>query len=197
MSIFVRGFDFDTPESAIAEHFESIGKVASVELIGRNAALVHFDDSSVAQRAIDEKNESTISGNSRYINVRMDGDKGEGKGKKGGGKKGGKKGGKDYDGKGKGYGGSKGGGKYEDRTTFDGEFQQGTVAKWLNDRGFGYITPDSGAGDIFVHFSAVQGGGFKELSEGQRVQFGVEPDPKGKGKEGKGAANRAVAVSSI
>merc|ERR1719387_2615089 len=95
--------------------------------------------------------ESTISGNSRYINVRLDGDKGEGGGKKGDGK------GKSD--KGKGYGGGGGKGSFEDRTTWDGDFQTGTVAKWINDRGFGYITPDQGEGDVYVHFSAIKGDG--------------------------------------
>jgi len=181
MAVFVNGFDFDTSDSAIAKHFEDVGRVSGVQLIGRGAAVVRFDDPSLAKRAVEEKNETTIEGNRRFVNVRLDGEKGEGKGK-------GKKG-KDKDRKGKG----EGGGKFEDRTTFDGEFQTGTVAKFLADRGFGYITPDQGENDIWVHFSAICGTGFRELQEGQRVQFGTEPDPKGKGK----GSVRAVAVSVI
>ncbi|WP_205878091.1 cold-shock protein [Mycobacterium camsae] len=48
---------------------------------------------------------------------------------------------------------------------------QGTV-KWFNaEKGFGFITPDSGEKDVFVHYSEIQGGGFRSLEENQRVQF--------------------------
>ena len=54
----------------------------------------------------------------------------------------------------------------------------GTV-KWFNDeKGFGFITNDDGSGDVFVHFSAIQGTGFKSLAEGQKVSYETEPDPK-------------------
>jgi len=55
----------------------------------------------------------------------------------------------------------------------------GTV-KWFNDsKGFGFITPQDGSKDLFVHFSAIQGQGFKTLTEGQRVSFDVTTGPKG------------------
>ncbi|MBI2961269.1 MAG: cold-shock protein [Betaproteobacteria bacterium] len=56
----------------------------------------------------------------------------------------------------------------------------GTV-KWFNDaKGFGFITPDGGGEDLFAHFSAIQGSGFKTLKEGQKVEFEVTQGPKGK-----------------
>lgn len=55
---------------------------------------------------------------------------------------------------------------------------EGTV-KWFNDaKGFGFIEQEGGE-DVFVHFSAIQGDGFKSLSEGQSVQFEVIDGPKG------------------
>ncbi len=56
----------------------------------------------------------------------------------------------------------------------------GTV-KWFNDaKGFGFITPDEGGDDLFAHFSAIQGNGFKTLKEGQRVSFEITTGQKGK-----------------
>jgi CspA family cold shock protein len=56
---------------------------------------------------------------------------------------------------------------------------EGTV-KWFNGgKGYGFITPDGGGKDMFVHYSAIQGSGFKSLEEGQRVSF--EPGQRQKG----------------
>ena len=55
----------------------------------------------------------------------------------------------------------------------------GTI-KWFNDsKGFGFIEQDDGSGDVFVHFSAIIGDGFKSLAEGDKVSFKVVKGPKG------------------
>ncbi|HEY7840089.1 MAG TPA: cold-shock protein [Gammaproteobacteria bacterium] len=55
----------------------------------------------------------------------------------------------------------------------------GTV-KWFNEsKGYGFITPSDGSPDVFVHFSAIEGTGFRTLSEGQTVQFESQKGPKG------------------
>jgi CspA family cold shock protein len=57
--------------------------------------------------------------------------------------------------------------------------QTGTV-KWFNqDKGFGFIAPDDGGKDLFAHYSQIQGGGFKTLTENQRVQFEATQGQKG------------------
>ncbi len=55
----------------------------------------------------------------------------------------------------------------------------GTV-KWFNDdKGYGFVTPDDGSKDVFVHHSAITGEGFKTLAEGAKVEYEVEEGPKG------------------
>ena len=54
------------------------------------------------------------------------------------------------------------------------------VVKWFsNQKGYGFITPDGGGKDVFVHHSAIQGEGYKSLDEGQAVEFEVTQGPKG------------------
>ena len=56
---------------------------------------------------------------------------------------------------------------------------EGTV-KWFNStKGYGFLTPDDGSPDVFVHFSAIEGSGYRELTEGQRVTFESQPGQKG------------------
>jgi CspA family cold shock protein len=54
------------------------------------------------------------------------------------------------------------------------------IVKWFsNQKGYGFITPDGGGKDVFVHHSAIQGEGYKTLDEGQAVEFEVTQGPKG------------------
>jgi CspA family cold shock protein len=54
------------------------------------------------------------------------------------------------------------------------------IVKWFNNaKGYGFVTPDDGEQDVFVHFSAIEMDGYRTLKEGQRVEFEVEQGPKG------------------
>jgi cold shock protein len=59
--------------------------------------------------------------------------------------------------------------------------QTGTVKFFNHAKGFGFITPDDGQKDVFVHISAVQASGLPGLEDGQKVRFDTEPDKRGKG----------------
>ena len=55
----------------------------------------------------------------------------------------------------------------------------GTVKWFSDDKGFGFITPDEGSKDLFVHHTGIVGSGFKSLSDGQKVSYEAEQGPKG------------------
>jgi len=152
--VFVKGFDFGTTEEQIRDHFAACGAIDSVSFRGEGAALVGFEDSEAANRAV-EMDRTTIANNRRFIFVNLDG-KGKGKGKgKGGDRKGGG-----------GFGGS------------PGEESEGEVAKWNDDRGFGFIKRE-GAGDVFVHVNDLSG--CESLNVGDIVQYTyVYDERKGK-----------------
>ena len=57
----------------------------------------------------------------------------------------------------------------------------GTVKFFNAEKGFGFITPDEGGKDVFVHITAVKDAGLADLTDGQRVEFDTEPDRRGKG----------------
>jgi CspA family cold shock protein len=59
--------------------------------------------------------------------------------------------------------------------------QTGIVKFFNSERGYGFVKPDDGGRDVFVHITAVETAGLKSLNEGQRLSFDVEPDKKGKG----------------
>ena len=59
--------------------------------------------------------------------------------------------------------------------------QTGTVKFFNHSRGFGFISPDDGGKDVFVHITALEKSGLPPLDDGQRVTFETEPDPRGRG----------------
>ena len=62
----------------------------------------------------------------------------------------------------------------------EGEYMPTGTVKWFSDdKGFGFITPDDGGRDLFVHFSAISGDGYRSLAEGAKVSYEEEAGPKG------------------
>ena len=100
----------------------------------------------------------------------------------GGGGGGGYGGGGGRSGGGGGYSGG-GGGGFQDRgePKERGPRQNGTLKFFNNDRGFGFITPESGGKDVFVHISAIERSGLQQLAEGTKLSFETEDDRRGRG----------------
>jgi cold shock protein len=67
----------------------------------------------------------------------------------------------------------------QNRGTVEMARETGTVERFMDEKGFGFVKPDSGGKDVFVHHSAIEGSGFKSLSQGERVEFDLVQDPKG------------------
>ena len=79
-------------------------------------------------------------------------------------------------------GGGGGGGFQQDREPRErGPRQNGTLKFFNNDRGFGFITPESGGKDVFVHISAIERSGLQQLAEGTKLSFETEDDRRGRG----------------
>jgi CspA family cold shock protein len=63
--------------------------------------------------------------------------------------------------------------------------QEGTVKKWFSEKGYGFITPDQGGEDLFIHYTSIAGSGFRSLEEGERVSYELTS----RGGRGERAAN--------
>eukprot|EP00451_Oxyrrhis_marina_P039249 CAMPEP_0204392320 /NCGR_PEP_ID=MMETSP0469-20131031/61698_1 /ASSEMBLY_ACC=CAM_ASM_000384 /TAXON_ID=2969 /ORGANISM="Oxyrrhis marina" /LENGTH=262 /DNA_ID=CAMNT_0051386293 /DNA_START=61 /DNA_END=850 /DNA_ORIENTATION=+ len=137
-AVFVHGFDFGTTEDQLRHHFESVGRVSHVMFQGKGAALVSYNSEDDARRAVSTMEGSTIDGNRRYVNVKMDGD---------GPSKGNRKGGKgDY------YGDRKGGkGDYGDRKGGKGGGFGGPPGPQIIVRGFDFGTTEEQVWNHFDH----------------------------------------------
>jgi CspA family cold shock protein len=71
-------------------------------------------------------------------------------------------------------------GALADQKEVEGKFMATGTVKWFSDdKGFGFITPDDGGRDLFVHFSGVSGDGYRSLAEGTKVSYEAEEGPKG------------------
>lgn len=87
-TIYAWGFDYGADEDALQEHFCVVGRIDTIRMQGNSAALITFADAAAAERAVTELDRTTMRGHSRFVAVRLDGDrkgKGDGKGKASGG----------------------------------------------------------------------------------------------------------------
>mmetsp|Transcript_4400 Transcript_4400/g.6743 ORF Transcript_4400/g.6743 Transcript_4400/m.6743 type:complete len:199 (-) Transcript_4400:107-703(-) len=84
-AVFVRGFDFGTTEDQLRNHFQGVGTISTVTFQGKGAAIVSYDSEDAAQQAVSTLEGSTIEGNGRYVNVKID-EGGDAKGARKGGK---------------------------------------------------------------------------------------------------------------
>merc|ERR1712194_212453 len=87
-TIFVNGFDYGTDEEALKKHFGVVGAIKDLHLQSRGAAVITYEEPSAATRSVNELHETTLEGQSRYVEVKLDdpdrkrkGDKTKGKGK--------------------------------------------------------------------------------------------------------------------
>eukprot|EP00441_Pelagodinium_beii_P042664 CAMPEP_0197629986 /NCGR_PEP_ID=MMETSP1338-20131121/7620_1 /TAXON_ID=43686 ORGANISM="Pelagodinium beii, Strain RCC1491" /NCGR_SAMPLE_ID=MMETSP1338 /ASSEMBLY_ACC=CAM_ASM_000754 /LENGTH=178 /DNA_ID=CAMNT_0043201103 /DNA_START=51 /DNA_END=587 /DNA_ORIENTATION=- len=178
MDVFVSGYDFETSEITLEKHFAGVGAVNEVRLLGKGSAIVGYQSMADAQCAVDELNNSIMEGNSRYLDVRLDKGKGKGGGR--------------GTGKNKGKAGGKGKSDGKDSSELDCNSKKtGTVAMFVDQRGYGFISPDDGDKDIYVHFSAIQSSeDFRSLRPGQTVSYSLGVS-RGKGR------GKAVFVEAI
>src|SRR5215468_4791316 len=188
--LYVGNLPFSAGEGELQELFAQAGAVDSVKVMrdmatgrARGFAFVEMATDEDAQKAIDKFHNYEFGGRNLTVNEARPRESRGGFG--GGGGYGGGGGGGYRGGGGGGFRGPREGGGFSggDRPPRQplGEPQNGTVKFFNGARGFGFITPDGGGADVFVHVSAVERAGMTSLAEGQRINFQTLPDSKGKG----------------
>eukprot|EP00929_Paragymnodinium_shiwhaense_P120206 TRINITY_DN92108_c0_g1_i1.p1 TRINITY_DN92108_c0_g1~~TRINITY_DN92108_c0_g1_i1.p1 ORF type:complete len:272 (-),score=73.53 TRINITY_DN92108_c0_g1_i1:46-861(-) len=203
--VFASGCDLlEAGQDAVRKHFGQVGDILDVRVVRRDAAVIFYGSSEEANRAVEVLNGSTLAGFARYVTVRHrtrprhNKGKGRGRGRKSAQSK------------------SAVAAVTQEEAARDDEdvdgatctkvraaavetaalcapsvrpgVKTGVVKRFLEDKGFGYIKPDEGGADIFVHFSAIRGMGYDKL-EGLQVRYDVEPDLKSKRKGSVRAVN--------